>query len=221
MQYVIIKRPCCAMILASVLASGCVINERAVYGVNWADKVRLDGDECPVVDGEYQNAGERFESGTYERTAVSLAHLLNGGGEKWENKPDRLGRTSFDPAEDGYRTIDLRLMGETLHVEGMREDGTTQAFDLVTRGKCRDSTIVLEGDWGGSETIVMASAVARGTVALGRAEDGSLLVRQSQTGVGFLLWMPLVAGTFSDWTKFAPAMPAEESKPAQLTAVTP
>jgi hypothetical protein len=212
--------PGLAVILASAFTSGCIVNERAIYGVDWADKVRLESEECPVIDGEFQNAGERFESGTYARQAVSLAHLFNGGSEKWHNEPNRLGRTAFDPTEDEYRTVSLRLADSNLHIEAMREDGGTQAFDLPTRHECRDSTLILESDWGDSETMLMASAVGRSTVALGRAEDGSLLVRESQTGVGFVLWLPVVAGKFSEWTRFSPAMPAAEEKSAQLSETT-
>jgi hypothetical protein len=216
MQYVSFKRPCIAAVLVGVVTSGCVMNERAVYGIDWPEKVKMETDACPVIDGDYQNSGERFASGTYERQAVSLAHLFNGGSEKWHRAENRLGRTSFNPAEDGYQTVRLRLAEASLHIEGVRADGSTKSFDLPTRQQCKNSTLLLEGDWGGSETMLLASAVGRSTLALGRAEDGSLLVRQSETGVGFVLWLPVFAGTFADWTRFQPASAA----PAQLTEVT-
>ncbi len=219
MHYVNVQRAWIAMVLGCAFTSGCVINERAVYGIDWADKVQLEGDECPVVDGEYQNAGERFASGTYERQDVSLAHLFNGGREKWHNATDRLGRTAFDPAEDGFKKVRLQLLEGSLYVEATREDGSTRAFNVPTSRECHDSTMFLEGNWGDSATMVFASAVARSTVALGRAEDGSLLVRESDTGVGFVLWLPIVAGRFSEWTKFPPVAPGAESAAEQVVEI--
>ena len=129
---------------------------------------------------------------------------------------------AFDPDEGKYQTIKLRLANNVLHIEALRADGSSRAFDLPTRKECRDSTLILEKGWGDSDSMLVASALARSTIALGRAEDGSLLVRDSQSGVGFVVWLPIVAGTFADWTRFPPAASATAPAPeVQLTAVTP
>ena len=211
------NRPCLAVILACVFASGCVTRERPVYGIAWAEQVKVESDTCPVIDGDYQNAGERFSKAkhdTYEREIVSLAHLLNGGNYHVSHQADdRLGQTFYDPAQDVYQTVSLRLAEGKLHVEAARADGSTRAFDLPTRQRCRDSTLLLKKGWGDSGTAIYYSIAERTTLALGRAEDGSLLVRGSESTVGFVMYLPISWQTFADWTRFPPVAPPA---PAQL-----
>jgi WD40 repeat protein len=189
------------------IASVCVEGPRSRK--SWADQVKVESGACPSIDGEYQNAGETFSKGkldTHDCTRVSLAHLLNGwGGPNLEPAENRLGLTSEDPAKDPHETIRLRLLGGKLHVEASLADGSTKAFDLPTRQECRDSTLLLAADWDAWEAVIF-----RSTLALGRAEDGSLLVRESQGGVMFF-FLPFPVFTFPYWTRFPPAAPADSS----------
>src|SRR5437867_8376679 len=184
---------------------------------SWADQVKVESGACPVIEGEYQNAGGRFSKAkhdTYECTPVSLAHLLNEWDDSQLRKSDnRLGKTSPDPAKDPYRTVSLRLLDGKLHVEASLADGSTRAFDLPTRQQCRDSTLFLEADWDDSDD----PAIVRRTRALGRAEDGSLLVRDSEWGVAFVFLVPIPMFTFAEWTRFPPVAPA----PTQPSGLTP
>ena len=187
------------------IASVCDVSPRPTPSGSWADQVKVKSDACPVIDGEYLNAGGRFSKAkhnTYECTTVSLAYLLNGwGGPNLDKAVDRLELTSEDPAKDPHQTISLRLLDGKLHVQASLADGSTRAFELPTQQKCQDSTLLLQADWYGEE-----AWVSRRTLALGRAEDGSLLVRESEGGVAFLL-VPVPTFTFAYWTRFPPIAP--------------
>lgn len=193
-----------AVILASAFASGC--GYHPVYDESWAEQVKVESDACPVIDGDYQNAGETFLKppiGRIERENVSLAHLLNGWNDAGGHQADnRLGQTFYDPAEDAYQTVSLRLADGKLHIEAALADGSSRAFDLPTRRQCRDSTLLLEAFWDSFEI-----GYIRETVALGRAEDGSLLAYKAWTTV-FIA--PLV-GHDAVWIRFPPAAPAQRS----------
>jgi hypothetical protein len=208
-----------AVILVCAFATGCV--HRPVYWESWAKQVIVEPGACPVIDGDYQNAGERFlkaKHHTYERQNVSLAHLLNGWvSAKRFPAHDRLGRTAFNPAEDPYQSISLRLAEGKLHIRASRADDSTQAFDLPTRQQCRDSILLLEKGWGDSGTGLYFSLVERSALGLGRAEDGSLLVRHSASGVGFVMLLPVSVDTEAFWFRFPPVAPSPadaESPPA-------
>src|SRR5437867_9853058 len=127
-----------AVILVCAFATGCV--HRPVYWQSWAKQVIVESGACPAIDGDYQNAGERFlkaKHHTYERQNVSLANLLNGWvTTKRSPRDDRLGRTAFNPAEDAYQSVSLRLAEGKLHIRASRADGSTRAFDLPTRQQC-------------------------------------------------------------------------------------
>ena len=173
---------------------------------SWADQVKVESGGCPVIDGEYQNAGETFTKAkhdTYECTTVSLAHLLNSWDDSGLRQADqRLGPTSPDPVKDPYQKVSLRLLDGKLHVEASLADGSTRAFDLPTLQQCRDSTLFLEADWDDSSE----PTIVRRTRALGRAEDGSLLVRDSEGGVAFIL-LPIPVFSFAELTRFPPVAP--------------
>lgn len=209
------KRPCLAVILVCVLASGCVITTPPVYEESWAEQVKVKSGACPVIDGEYQDAGERFTRlpSPYDRYAVSLAHLLNGWNDADGRKADnRLGRTVADLGQDASQTVSLRLVEGKLHIEASLADGSTRTFDLPTRQRCRDSMVLLlEAEWD-HESDIDAAVVSRSTLALGRAKDGSLLVRESELSVSYVFVVPIEAQTFADWTRFPLVAPA----PAQL-----
>lgn len=215
MQYISTRQSCFAVILVSAFNSGC-ISFPAVYGETWAAPVKLEADACPVIDGDYQNAGERFSQGTYERQAISLAYLL--GSHAQQRDDESLGYTFENPAEDAYQTVSLKLTEEKLQVVASRADGSSRAFDLQRRDGCRDSAVLLKAAWDNGSALV-ASMASRNTLALGRAEDGSLLVRGSSSGVAFVMWMPIIGGSDKSWTMFPQAVPAPE--PEQLSGLTP
>ena len=208
------RNACLAVIFVSAFNSGC-LSFPAVYGETWAQPVILAGDECPVIDGDYQNAGERF-SGGYQREAISLAYLL--GYHAQQREGESLGYTFENPAEDAYATVSLKMTEENLHVVAKRADGSSRAFDVARRESCRDSAVVLKPAWDNG-TALVASMATRNTIALGRAEDGSLLVSEGSRGMAFVMWMPIIAGSDKSWTLFRPA--AAEQASEQLSAVKP
>ncbi len=214
MFHISTRSACFAMILCSAFNSGC-LSFKPVYGETWAQPVKLAADECPVIDGDYQNGGERFSQGTYERKAISLAYLLGNHAQQRDD-----GSTSYtfeNPAEDAYETVNLKLTEENLHVVTRRADGSSREFDLARREGCHDSAVVLKPAWDNG-TALVASMATRNTIALGRAEDGSLLVSEGSSGMAFVMWMPIVAGSDKSWTLFRPAEP--KSAPEQLSAIT-
>jgi hypothetical protein len=56
--------------------------------------------------------------------------------------------------------------------------------------------------------VVLASVIGRTALALGRAEDGSLLARASGSGIAFRFWLPTGMGSAADWTIFPPVFPS-------------
>jgi WD40 repeat protein len=189
------------------IASLCVVSPHPMPSGSWADQVKVESGACPVIDGEYQNAGGKFSKAkhhTYECTTVSLAHLLNSWDDSGLRQADkRLGTTSPDPAKDPYQKVSLRLLDGRLHVEASLADGSTRAFDLPTHQQCRDSTLFLEADWDDGEAWFF-----RRSGALSRAEDGSLLVREGEGGVAFF-FLPIPYFTFATWIRFPPVAPQE------------
>lgn len=208
---------CCALV------SGCVSIDS--YPDEWAEMVQVKSGACPDIDGEHKNAAEQFDktkNGVHERIGRSLAHLLNGGSlYAWHQADNRFGKTIVDPAQDAYQTISLRLVEGKLHIKASLSGGSTKTFDLPTRQRCSDSTLLLEGDWHGTATLLTLSLfltiVDRVTLALGRAEDGSLLVRETAMGGAFIAWAPIPAYVDSAWTRFPPVVQA----PEQLSGLTP
>lgn len=170
------------------IASVCVDTPHPMPSGSWADQAKVESGASPVIDGEFLSAGGRFSKAkhdTFECTTASLAHLLNSWDDSGLRQADkRLGLTSPDPAKDPYQKVSLRLRDSKLHVEASLADGSTRAFDLPTRQPCRDSTLLLEADRDDDEVVFF-----RRTGALGRAEDGSLLVRESEGGWGSS-WCP-------------------------------
>jgi len=191
-----------AVILVCAFAAGCI--HRPVYWESWAKQVTVESGACPVIDGDYQDAGEVFlkaKHGTYERKDVSLAHLLS----EWAGAK-RIARFASDPDEVVYQSVSLRLEEDKLHIREWRADGSPTAFDLPTRQQCRRSNLLLEKGWGDSGTMVYFSLVERSALGLGRAEDGSLLVHQSASGVGFFLFLPIWVDYEAFWLRFSPVM---------------
>ncbi len=209
-----------SVILACALASGCVT--RPVYDDSWAEQVKVARGTCPTIDGTYQNAGEEFHRArgdTLKRTTRSLTRLLNVGYDHLEPADEtRLGPAFDDPSMNWYQSVRLQLMDGKLHMEVSRADGGIEGFDLPIRQQCQDSTLLVETNWDGTGTLkLLGSFVEHNTLSLGRAQDGSLLVRKSEVGAMLFLWWPVMAGGEVDWIRFAPATAA----PEQLTTFAP
>jgi hypothetical protein len=198
--------PIFTVLVVCIFSTGCTM--QPVYGNSWAAQVRLDDGVCPDIDGTYRNAGERFDFDTHNRRIVSLAHLLNGGfSADAFQAVDRLGATTLNAADDPHQTVSLRLEESALQVEATRTDGGVRTFDLPVRPRCRNSILFIESDWSGG-SVVLASGVGRTSLALGWAEDGSLLARASGSGIAFLFWLPIGMGSAADWTIFPPVSPS-------------
>ena len=202
------------MILACTFSSGCV--SRAVYPDTWAEQVEVESGTCPVIDGEYQNAGELFTRGRNDRLVrneVSLVDVFNevaydtpteilGSDQVIPQGDDRPGIPFPESLIDHYQTIHLRLVEGKLHVEATLAGGSTRTIELSTRQQCRDSILLLEVDWYVATYVLMINVAERATYALGRAEDGSLLVRAGSGGGLFILQWPILAAGGSDWMRF-------------------
>ena len=79
--------------------------------------------------------------------------------------------------------------------------------------------MVLNASWDGTDimgTVPFVSFVNHSSLVLGRAMDGSLLVRSGSTEGMFLLEWPLMFAQESDWTRFAPI--ASHAEPLQASA---
>jgi hypothetical protein len=187
------------VIATCAFVSGCI--RLPVYGESWAEQVQTESDACPDLDGVYQNAGEAFEKKGGEQVRKpepSLAHLLNGGfGLLSHRADDRLGITTYGAAADDYQTIRLRLVKGKLHVTGSRVDGSSQSFVQPTHETCRNSTLLVETDYGYD---LFSGSFVHGGYSLGRAHDGSLLAYGSAKGT------VLVAFVHSNafWVRFPP-----------------
>ncbi len=180
---------CITAILACTFSSGCV--SLAVYPETWAEQVQVESGTCPVIDGHYQNSGEiltRDRNDSLVRTEVNLVDVFNevaydtpteilGSDQVIPHGDDRPGIPFPEPLIDHYQTIRLRLVGDKLQVEATRKGGSTETFELATRQQCRDSILLLEVDWYVATYSLLLNVAERTTYALGRAEDGSLLVR--------------------------------------------
>jgi hypothetical protein len=214
--------------LACAFTSGCV--SRAVYPETWAQQVQVESGACPVIDGEYQNVGELLTYGKNdrtERTEVSLTGIFNevaydtpsevlGSDQPLPGGDDRPGLPFPELAEHAYRTIRLQLVQDGLRVEAVPAEGGTRTFEVPTRQACRDSTMLLEADWSAATFSLIVNFVDRSTLALGRAEDGSLLVRAGSSGGIFIFQWPLLVGSGAGWIRFPPAALATEPLPLLL-----
>jgi hypothetical protein len=204
-------RPRLAAICAGTLLTGC-FSTSAVIPDDWAGQVVLQGDDCPAIDGTYRNAGETHAAlwgGEYFRHERSLAHILNGGTgrpslELW----NRLGPTSENPSADRFDSISLRLADGRLHVSAADAEGDGRTMSLPVHVRCRDSVIALDVDWGRYALFPGFDdddQVGRISIALGRAEDGSLLVREKEAGSYFFLFTPVAAYRDEAWARFEEA----------------
>ena len=186
-------------IAVCTLLSGCI--RTPVYGESWAEQVQTEGEVCPDLDGVYRNAGEAFVEKGGEpviEPEPSLAHLLNGGfGREFHRADDRLGNTMYLASDDEYKTIRLRLVEGKLHVTAARADGSSQSFVRPTHEKCRNSTLLVETNYGYD---LFSASFVRGGYSLGRAKDGSLLAYGSTKGT--VLVALVQSNAF--WVRFPP-----------------
>lgn len=232
---------------AVAFAAGCVSG--GVYPNAWAEKQEVGSAGCPVIDGEYLNEGEYFEKvdddglvrhtmtfsdsfGCKECPGDELAPGESFGcmecfGDEQTPIPEVAAVTS------PYERFSLRLVDKTLHIRATAADGSTRSFEETVRTSCRDSMMLVGAEWWSSleeeegqemfgATLGM-SILARGSLKLGRAEDGSLLVRQSATGSLLLFYWPILPMSFSEWVRFPPAATtpaAEATAPVLVSQVS-
>jgi hypothetical protein len=200
------------VLLAACVVSGCIATD-AVYPATWAGRVKLDANECPVIDGEYSNRGDMslegepmFEAAaqaySVESGSISLADMLAGQAEGQE----RLNFTRVDATTDPHRSVKLHVDGATLHVLAMRADGSSRSFELPVGGRCDGSLIDAGASWDGATTI-LASSVDRSSMKLGRAEDGALLIRTKQSSGYFITYVPMFGTKDERWIRFVPFTP--------------
>jgi hypothetical protein len=204
-------------LLAGCLATGCISTD-AVYPVTWAGRVKLDSKQCPSLDGEYGNVGDvslEHDFGAYSVTAgtVSLADILAG---QAEGQP-RLNFASVDATTDVHRSVNLRTEGETLHVTVHRVDGSSRSLELPIGSHCDGSMVDAGADWKGN-TIILASEVDRSSMKLGRADDGALVVRTSQSMGWFITYVPIFGTKDERWLRF-PAFTPEPESPESVAEV--
>jgi hypothetical protein len=198
--------------------AGCV-STHAVYPVTWAGREKLDSGQCPNIDGEYSNLGDLSQEsdfGSYSVVpgSVSLAHLLSSRAEDVE----RLNFTSVDATTDEHTSVSLRVADGSLHVIAKHTDGSQRAFDMPLGDECSGSMIDAGSGWDGTTTI-LASSVDRSSMKLGRAEDGSLLLRTNQSMGWFITYVPVFGTTESRWIRFPAFRPEPESPGSVAQAV--
>ena len=195
-----------AALLSGCLTSGCISTD-AVYPVTWAGRMKLDSKECPSIDGEYSNVGDmslEHDLGSYSLTTgtVSLADMLAGQAEGQQ----RLNFASVDATTDVHRSVNLRTDGEILFVTARRLDGSSRTFELPVGQRCEGSMIDAGAAWKGN-TILLASEVDRSSMRLGRAEDGALLIRTTQSMGWFVTYVPVFATKDARWIRFPAVQP--------------
>lgn len=205
---------CVCLALVAACICGCVT--RPVYHDAWAARVNVEPGACPPIDGEYSDAGEAYTrtgNGGFQRHARSLAEIFNVTlNSAFDDGTIEQVAFADAPVRD-TRTVRLHLAGNTLQVKATFSDGGTTSFDLPVQKRCRDSILILAAvrdSTGDSAFAVTGKYVT----ALGRTEDGSLLVRKSETEAGFFWLLPLGVTSHGEWMMFPLAPPdATQSQP--------
>ena len=199
---------------ASVLCAGCV--STAEYPDHWAEQVEVESGACPDIDGEYLNEGEAFEEvdeGGIVRHTFALADLACAICTEAEvSALDSL--ASLTPAYERFR---LRLADEILTITATTVDGVAFRREQPVRARCSGSLVLIESSWRSSlqteqgwemfGTTLGMSTLERTSLKLGRAEDGSLLVRPSLVASLMLLQWPILPVVVTDWVRFPVAIP--------------
>lgn len=211
-----------------VLITGCVSG--GIYPENWAKKIEIGSTDCPVIDGEFVNEGEYFEKVDDDgliRHTTTLGSLSGCFDCFAAEVPTGV---TVAAVTDTYPKFRLQLVEETLYIRATAADGSLLEVEQPVRKSCRDSMMLVEADWSSSlededgwemfgATLGM-STLARSSLKLGRAEDGSLLVRASESGSLLVFYWPILPMSFSEWVRFPPTAPtpdAEELAPAQVS----
>ena len=202
-RFLIAMSVCC-------LATGC-FSHPAIYPDHWAEAESSEDGSCPLIDGIYLNRGESAGSTRSPAwggiASRSLAHILNGGAGV-DTLPlwNKLGTTDSDPDTDPNVTVRLSLAEGRLQVTGIHADGASRSIELRLQS-CSDGLLELDGDWDSDfeELGPVAPEFSRKTIEFGRAQDGSLLMRESKSALQWFLLSPAFGYTEAAWTRFAPA----------------
>ena len=198
-------------LLGFAALSGCV--SPGVYPEEWAERVRVEPGHCPDLDGEYWNDGESFDgSGKgVQRRETRFVHVLKDAATFDADPHDR---SIIDWKAAPYRRFSMQRTSGLIHVTATKEDGATLAYDLAVIGECRESLLyVRKSGWQHGEF-----TSSQQDLSLGRAADGSLLVRFTARAVAWLL-VPVTEWE-SQWTRYA-AVGAEPMTELFLPAEIP
>ena len=196
---------------AGCLVSGC-FSTPAIYPEHWA-KPQISGERtCPSIEGVYANAGESYSSDGisvhFLTEARSLVHILNGGtGVDSLALWNKLGDSFSDPARDPNETVRLSVADGNLYVTAARADGSSRSMEMPVNANCRDGLFVLASDWDTDIELIspVAPEFSRKSIALGRAGDGSLLLRESKTAAQWYLLTPAFVYSEAAWIRFEEA----------------
>jgi hypothetical protein len=164
--------------------------------------VEAGGNGCPVIDGDYRNAGEMSHevyADHYVQEDISLVQLLYG----WADQGDqRLDFTALEPGTDPHESVSLQVGGDALRVRATESDGSVSTFDIPAAIHCEDSLMHVDAVWD-AETFLIASSIDRSSLAFGRGDDGSLLVKANSAAGYFLFYWPMGGGKDERWLRFA------------------
>jgi hypothetical protein len=205
-----------AVFAICVLTSGCI--STGVYPDSWADKSEVKSGDCPDIDGEYENEGESFSKARnngLELHAFSLADAFE------------VGFAANDEAMHANEKVRLELVDMRLRVTAIGPDGSIRSNELPVL-RCRGSMMIMDANWthslqeeGGAELLGISFGMIhwfeRTSWMLGRAEDGSLLMRTTSAGSLMFYWMSVLPGGESTWVRFPAVVPSSE----QLAGVAP
>ena len=206
-----------AAALMLALLSGCV--STSVYPDHWAEQVEVERGTCPDINGEFVNEGEYFEKvgdGGVIRHTVSLGSLACADC----TEDERAEAKSFTALTEAYGRFRLELADDTLRIIANTDDGLVYEYEQPVRTSCSGSLLKVESGWwsslqeeGGWEVFgstLGMSLLAHGSTKLGRATDGSLLVRQSMLASLMVLQWPVFPMAEADWIRFPAASPRPE-----------
>jgi len=197
--------------LALCALSGCV-SYGGRYPMNWPDRVVEQSGQCQVVDGDFQDTGEKFEEVAdlqYVQEPARLARLLGTWGDQ-DGLPDE--NTANLSDTDPYRAVRLRLIDQRLEVTAYPAEGESRSFQLPVEPECDETLVELAADWN-ADSFVVISALDRASLKLGRASDGSLIVKANSAGSMFFLYAPMFWGKDQTWFRFRPApVPVDEAE---------
>lgn len=183
-------------LLSSLLLMGCAI--RQTYPGAWprVDPTRIEG--CPQIAGDYLSSGVMADP---LLALSSLSELL------------------LDQPAPGAIIRIAQYGSDSLAVTAWQMDspGTRQVFCRAKGNlSCAPAGLGLSCGWGSPGTGGLALGVARRTVYLAKATDGSLMAQSVEFSIGFLWFIPMIA-TMRSWHRFSPPtfppLPPPEGEP--------